>query len=321
MRQWTIGSNDAGQRLDRFLSKAAPYLSAAQVQKAIRTKHIKVDGRRAVNGARLSAGQTVSYYGPEPADGDAASARAFISDLRPELSVVFEDEDILVLNKPAGLSVHADSHDSARNLLSCAQAYLYRQGAWDPERENTFAPALCHRIDRHTGGLVLIAKTAEALRVMTEKFRLREIEKYYTCILHGRPAAPEGVLRHYLRRDEGQSRVFVRPDRSDGAKTALTAYRVLESRGELSLVECRLLTGRTHQIRAQWAHEGHPLLGDGKYGDNRKDRALGWSHQALFAHKVVLAFPTPAGSLERLRGQVFQAAPVRLLDYFHSQPQ
>ncbi|MDR1157426.1 MAG: RluA family pseudouridine synthase [Oscillospiraceae bacterium] len=307
MRTWTVGDNDAGRRLDRFLSKAAPALSAAHVQKAIRTRHVKVDGRRAEGGTRLAAGQTVTLY--EDAAPAAGPDLAHLARPYPPLAVVFDDANLLVLDKPSGLPVQPDGLPSTPALASYVQAYLFQRGDWDPARENTFAPAPAHRIDRHTSGLVLFAKNAEALRILTEKFRLREIEKSYCCLIHGTPDAPAGTLRHCLRRDETRSRVSVRPDRRDGAKTAVTAYRVLLSRNGLSLVECRPLTGRTHQIRAQWAAVGHPLLGDGKYADNRADRALGWTHQALHAHTLTLAFQTPAGRLDPLRGRVFEAPP------------
>ncbi len=314
MREFLIGPNDAGQRLDRFLAKAMPRMPFPLLQKAVRTRHVKVDGRRAEASARLVAGQTVCVYLRE----ETAAERAPSWQTTPweDLNIVFEDEHIILLHKPPGLLSQPDDSGMGRSLIEMVQAYLFASGQWSPERENAFAPALAHRIDRNTGGLVLAAKTAEALRILNEKFRAREIDKYYLCLVHGVPQPPRGTLRHYLQRDLQARRVVVREQRQGGAKTALTAYRVLESRGALSLVECRLLTGRTHQIRAQWAAAGHPLLGDGKYGTNSRDRAAGFTHQALYAHRLVMSFPTDAGCLNSLRGREFVLPEVPFVNAF-----
>ncbi|MDR3207279.1 MAG: RluA family pseudouridine synthase [Oscillospiraceae bacterium] len=304
MREFTVGPNDAGQRLDRFLGKAMPGLPFSLIQKAVREKDVKVDGRRAAAADRLREGQTVRAYLRGERAAPVGEARRWAAIPPPD--VVYEDAHILALHKPPGLPVHPGDVYSDNTLIAQVQAYLYRAGQWNPEAENTFAPALAHRIDRNTGGLVLAAKTAEALRVLNEKFRGREIEKYYLCLVHGRPHPEAGTLKHFLTRDLAACRVDAARHPSRGAKTALTAYRVLDTRGDLSLVECRPLTGRTHQIRAQWAAAGHPLLGDGKYADNRLDRTAGFSHQALYAYKLTLAFTTPAGCLDSLRGKTFE---------------
>jgi 23S rRNA pseudouridine955/2504/2580 synthase len=304
MREFTVGPNDAGQRLDRFLSKAMPGLPFALIQKAVREKDVKVDGRRARADGRLLPGQTVRAYLREERAGPSVTER--LLNVRETPDIVYEDAHILVLRKKPGLPVHSGRTDSDNTLIAQVQAYLYRTGQWTPEADNTFAPALAHRIDRNTGGLVMAAKTAEALRVLNEKFRLREIEKIYLCLLHGRPHPETGTLKHYLIRDREACRVEVSARPAPGAKTALTAYRVLDTRDGLSLVECRPLTGRTHQIRAQWAAAGHPLLGDGKYAGNRRDRAAGFSRQALYARKLTMAFVTPAGCLAYLRGRTFE---------------
>jgi len=316
MKVFLIRPNDAGQRLDRFVAKAMPSLPFSLIQKGLRTKKIKLNGKRATAGAILAAGQTVDVYLRESPAREGAQPWRLAS--WSGLDIIYEDGNVLLCNKEAGLTVHPDNNPAADTLITRALAYLYASGQWDPDGENSFTPALAHRLDRNTSGLVLAAKTAAALRVLNQKFRNREIDKAYLCLVIGRPKPDAGTLRHYLKRDRERCRVEVRPDRSDGAKTALTAYRVLGTHDGMSLVECRPLTGRTHQIRAQWAAVGHPLLGDGKYGagsrdrdrnrdcNHNRDKPLGFSHQALCAYRLSFAFTTPSGCLEYLRGKTFE---------------
>lgn len=190
-------------------------------------------------------------------------------------------------------------------LIANIQAYMAQKGEWRPKEENSFAPALCNRIDRNTGGIVIAAKNAEALRILNDKIKDREIEKYYLCAVQGRPNPPQGRLENYLFKDAGKNQVYIKNRPEPGAKSAVTEYKVIKSKGRLSLVECRLLTGRTHQIRAQMAHAGWPLLGDGKYGSERFNRQYGEKGQALYSYKLRFEFPTDAGILNYLRGREF----------------
>ena len=203
------------------------------------------------------------------------------------------------------MAVHPhDGAEYGKTLIDHIQAYLYARGEWNPRAENAFTPALCNRIDRNTGGIVIAAKTAEALRVLNQKIRDREIEKYYLAAVQGTMKPPEGELSGYLFKDSVKNRVYVTDKPQPGAKTCLTRYRTLDSKNGLSLVECELITGRTHQIRAQFAHAGHPLLGEGKYAklDKRFDR----SFQALYSYRLVFRFTTDPGPLEYLNNKSFR---------------
>ena len=315
MKEFTIGTNDAGQRLDRFLAKAVPLLPASLAQKYIRIKRIKLNGGRAERDTRLQTGDVLQMYINDEFFDKPREDNAFLTVATPKLSIVYEDEHILLVDKRPGLAVHPhDGAEYGRTLIDHIQAYLYQKREWRPREENSFTPALCNRIDRNTGGIVIAAKTAEALRVMNQKIKDRELDKRYLAIVEGTPRPKEGSLKGYLFKDAKKNRVFVTDTPQSGAKSCQTNYKVLTSTKDLSLVECELITGRTHQIRAQFAHAGHPLLGDGKYGklDKRYDR----NYQALYSYKLTFQFTTEAGGLEYLNGKSFRVETVEFVDTY-----
>lgn len=306
MKEFTIGKNDAGQRLDRWLGKTVPLLPAPLAQKYIRLKRVKVNGKGSQRDYRLAQGDLLQLYINDEFFARPREDNAFLSVFKPTLDIVYEDENLIICNKRPGLLCHPDAQEYVNTLITHIQAYLYQKKEWDPRDENAFAPALCHRIDRNTGGLVIAAKNAEALRIMNEKIKDREIEKYYLCLVSGVLSPKTGTLEDYLRKDEDKKQVYLCDHPIPGGKTAVTEYRTLSEKDGVSLVECHLLTGRTHQIRAQMAHAGHPLLGDGKYGDGRLNRRYGRSFQALWAYRLEFALPTDAGLLSYLRGKTFE---------------
>ncbi len=306
MREFTIGKNDAGQRLDRFVSKALPLLPPALLQKYIRLKRIKVNGKGAKRDVRLAAGDVLQLYINDEFFEKPSEENIFLTLFKPQLDIVYEDENLMLLNKRPGLVVHADETEKVNTLINHIQSYLYQKREWNPRWENAFAPALCNRIDRNTGGIVIAAKNAETLRILNDKIRDREIKKFYLCITLGRMKPPAGKLECFLLKDEAKKQVSVYHRPVSGGKSAVTLYRTLETRGELSLVEAELLTGRTHQIRASFADAGHPLLGDGKYGNGSMNKKYHETRQALYSYKLVFDFPTDAGMLEYLRGRTFQ---------------
>lgn len=316
MKELNIGPNDAGQRLDRFLAKAVPLLPASLAQKYIRLKRIKRNGGRVQRDTRLENGDVLQLYINDEFFDKPREDNAYLTVAAPKLNIVYEDAHILLVDKRPGLAVHPhDGAEYGRTLIDHICAYLYQKKEWNPRGENSFTPALCNRIDRNTGGIVIAAKTAEALRVMNQKIKDREMDKRYLAIVEGTPKPREGSLKGYLFKDAKKNRVFVTDTPQAGSKSCQTNYRTIASANGLSLVECELITGRTHQIRAQFAHAGHPLLGDGKYGklDKRFDR----NYQALYSYKLTFLFTTDAGALEYLNRKSFQVAEVDFVkEYF-----
>ena len=302
MKEFTIGKNDAGQRLDRWLAKTVPLLPAPLAQKYIRLKRVKRNGKGSKQDVRLEVGDVLQLYINDEFFQTPNRENAFLSVFKPQLDIVYEDEHILLLNKRPGMVVHPDDQERVNTLLTHIQAYLYQKKEWSPYWENSFAPALCNRIDRNTGGIVIAAKTAEALRIMNQKIKDRELTKLYLCVIRGEMRPRKGELKGFILKDENKAQVKVYDHPVPGGKTALTLYNTLATEGGLSLVECDLITGRTHQIRAQFAAAGHPLLGDGKYGRERDNRPFGRSYQALYSYKLRFEFTTDGGCLSHLNG-------------------
>ena len=317
MKELTIQSNDAGQRLDRFVGKAVPLLPESLLQKYIRLKRIKVNGKGAKRDYHVVKGDAVQLYINDEFFETPREENSYLKVSTPRLDVVYEDGNILLADKKPGVLCHSAGKWDYNTLVANIQAYAYQRGEWKPREEHSFAPALANRIDRNTGGIVIAAKNAEALRILNEKIRDREIEKRYLCVVHGRPKPPEGRLEGFIFKDAKKNQVYVKDRPEPGAKTAVTDYRLLQSRNGLSLVECTLHTGRTHQIRAQMAHAGWPLLGDGKYGSERKNKALGETEgQALYSYALRFAFPTDAGILNYLRGREFRVEQIDFVEKY-----
>lgn len=317
MKAFTIGKNDAGQRLDRWLGKTLPVLPAPLAQKYIRLKRVKVNGKGAKRDTRLNLGDYLELYINDEFFDAPVPENAFLSVLTPQLDIVYEDEHIMLLNKRPGMVVHPDENEYVNTLITHIHAYLYQKREWNPREEQAFTPALCNRIDRNTGGIVIAAKTAEALRVMNQKVKDREIEKLYLCVVLGKMMPASGKLENFLLKDESKNQVTVHKNPVPGGKTAITLYKTLDFKNGLTLIECDLITGRTHQIRAQFADAGHPLLGDGKYGRARVNKEYGRKFQALYSYQLTFAFTTDAGCLNHLNGKTWAVPNVDFVqEYF-----
>lgn len=304
MKEFTISKNDAGLRLDKFIVKVCPTMPSSLMFKYIRTKRIKLNGKRAEISSRLSQGDIVTAYVNDEFFTEVKPKYSFLS-ANTNINVVYEDENILLVDKRQGLLVHPDSNEYTNTLIDQIQHYLYENGEYKPESENSFAPALANRIDRNTGGIVIAAKNAEALRILCDKIKDREIDKRYLTIVHGIPKKKSDTLEGFLQKNEEQNRVYLKNFRTENAKTIRTKYRVIASKNNLSLLEIELLTGRTHQIRAHMASIGHPLLGEPKYNKSVQDRKMGFDKQALYSYSLKFDFKTNAGILNYLGGKRF----------------
>ena len=304
MTEITIQKNDAGQRIDRFLSKTYPNLKTTLVCKLLRKKRIKLNGAKSEPNVILKEGDVLRFYLSDDLLAKEPRKLEFF-EISAEINAIYEDENILLIDKPAGLVVHEDNDNSADTLIDRVLKYLYQKGEYDPDLENSFVPALVNRIDRNTSGIVIAAKNAEALRILNQKVRDREIQKLYLCAVVGTPKPDSATLTAYLKKLPDENRVIISDKKLDGFLTIRTKYHVTKSSGELSLVEVDLLTGRTHQIRAHFAHIGCPLLGDEKYGDSAVNKRYRVKKQALCSYKLKFRFTTDAGILNYLNGKEF----------------
>lgn len=309
MKSFIVGKNDAGRRLDKFIRQAMPTLPTSLMYRYIRTKHIKVNRKKAEISTKLCEGDVIEAYIPDEFFAAAKPKYEFLS-APTNLDIVYEDENILLVDKKQGVLVHPDDKEYRDTLIGRIQHYLYDKGEFDPEAENGFAPSLANRIDRGTGGIVIAAKNAESLRILCDKIKEREIEKQYLAVVHGTPAKKEATLEGFLEKNESKNKVYLKATREGDALSIKTRYRVLASKNNLSLIEVDLLTGRTHQIRAHMASIGHPLLGDGKYGKLAADKKLGFTRQALYSYKLTFNFKSDGGILEYLNGKTFKVKKV-----------
>lgn len=306
MREIIINKNDSGMRIDKLITKLFPALPQSMLYKSLRKNCVKINGKHIKDGGfKVSEGDVMTLYLRdeflETPDPDTAFMK-----ITPQLNIIYEDENIILVDKKQGMCVHADDEGSTDTLIEHIKSYLWRKGEFLPQEENTFAPALCNRIDRNTGGIVISAKNAESLRILNQKIKDRELEKKYLCLVFGHLDKKSGKISGFLFKDEKKKQVFVYDLPKKGALSFSTLYRVLQEYPDCSLVEAELETGRTHQIRAGFAHIGHPLLGDGKYGTNEINRKFPYSGQALYSYKLKFAFKTDAGILEYLKGREFE---------------
>lgn len=311
MRSFTVNKNDSGQRLDKFITKVTSGMPKSLMYKYIRTKRIKLCGKRAHDGDVLAVGDIVEMYIPDEffPESDAVPEYTKVK-IKPD--IVYEDKNIILCNKKPGVLVHLGD-DGDRNLANeperetlifALTAYLVNEGEYDPSSENSFAPALCNRIDRNTGGIVILAKNAKALREMNEAIREDRVHKTYLCVVHGKLDGSK-TLRAYHSKNYKTNTVKVFDEPLPGTREMITKYRsrMYDAKNDLTLLEVTLVTGRTHQIRAHMDHIGHPLLGEGKYGRNADDRRLGFTTQALYSCSVEFDFS--GGELEYLNGHRF----------------
>ena len=298
MKEFIIGKNDKDLRLDKFLSKVMASAGQGIIYKSLRKKKIKVNGKRVTDGSlRICEGDRLEIYCNDDLFLVTESTKPITPILNHPLFVLYEDEHIIVMNKPSGLPSQAEPGEDS--LEAEMRDYLIRKGDFDPKRENTFLPSLCHRIDRNTSGAVIGAKDAESLRILNQKIKDKEIRKFYLCETQGTPEPQTGEIIGYLKKDEKQRKMVFFENKVPDSLSCHTRYRVLKP-GDIATVEAEILTGRTHQIRAGFSHLGHPLVGDVKYGAKKDGRN---TFQRLVAYKLVFDFTTESGCLSYLTGK------------------
>ena len=288
MQKFIISKNESDQRVDKYLTKKFPNMPQSVIYKGIRKKDIKVNKKRCEISTRLNEGDLIELYIND--EFLVQKEKTDVKSIEPKLIILYEDQNILLIDKEPGVSVHPDETGTDITLIDNILSYLYLKGEYDPDSKEAFTPALCNRIDKNTGGIVIAAKNAMALREMNKKIKDREIIKKYLCIVHGVPKPKESTLTAYHIKNSKQNRAYIFDAPEQGARKIVTKYKVLKTKNKLSLVEVTLETGRTHQIRAHFAYLGHPLAGDTKYGTNEQNKNLPYKYQALYSYKLKFAF-------------------------------
>lgn len=287
MQSFIITEDQANKKIIQIVTGKFPRVPLSAVHKALRQKDIKVNGARIREDIRVSAGDRIEVY---IADSILCPKQT--------LDIVYEDKHLVLINKPQGLKVHPDADTKETSLIELLKEQ------YGPDI------ALCHRLDRNTGGLILAGKHPAATDILVQKIRNNEITKLYLCRVHGKLPKESETLTAYLSKNARDSLVFIKDTPSAGASKIVTRYTRLsyDPQTDTSIAEIQLMTGKTHQIRAHMAHIGHPVVGDGKYGSNEQKKKLGekQKYQALFAYKLIFSFSTPAGILEYLKNEFFE---------------
>ncbi|MBD5159398.1 MAG: RluA family pseudouridine synthase [Ruminococcus sp.] len=301
MVTFTVNDNDCGQRVDKFVTKALPELPKSMMYRLFRKKDIKINGKRCDISAILNAGDVVTVYVKQELSAEKKHDMNFLNS-PPDLDIIHEDDNILITFKPVGLDPHSNSTSTADTLIDRIKHYLYNKNEYSPETENSFAPALCNRLDRNTSGLIISAKNAVSLREINEAIRNGNLHKIYRCVTVTPPPQNEDIISAYHRKDDGRNIVRISDKKSDGYKPIRTGYKVLDRKNGLFLIEVTLFTGRTHQIRAHLAHVGAYILGDGKYGNTSLNKRYGVFRQTLCAYSLKFELPetSPLAYLNKL---------------------
>lgn len=304
MREIIVGKNDSNQRIDKFLSKRFKTMPKSLMYKYIRTKYIKLNNKKCTPDTFIFENDKITLYIKDEFFETKKSYEFMKASKR--LDIIYEDENLLLIDKKPGVIVHQDKNFDSDTLNLRVQRYLFEKGEYSPDKENSFSPALVNRLDRNTGGIVIAAKNAQALRILNKKLKDREIKKYYLCICSGKFRKDEETLKAFLTKDEKTNTVKISNKKTESSKEIITKYTVLSKKDNLTLCEIDLLTGRTHQIRAHMSYINHPLLGDEKYGDRKLNCKYNINKQVLYSYKLRFDFSSDAGILNYLNNREFK---------------
>ena len=304
MKTLVIDKNHANQRIDKYLKKLLCQAPPQLIYKMLRKKDVKVNGMKIKENYILQENDIVSLFLYEDKFQEYTKPQT-IFDLKIEFNVLYEDQHILVVSKPAGLLVHEDKEEDINTLSHQVLTYLYQKEEYDPYQDLGFVPGPVHRLDRNTSGIVIFGKTMKALQDLNEMMKKRHcIDKTYLTICKGNMSSSD--LIGYMKKEENQSLVKVVSQSTPGALMMHTIVEQVQTNYQFSLLKVKLITGRTHQIRVHLASVGHPIIGDSKYGDfelNKKiKKQYHLSHQFLHAYQI--RFVKPIGCLKYLQDKI-----------------
>lgn len=289
MKSLNIDEKYNGKKVVQVLTSIYESLLVSRIYKAMRNKDIKVNGIRIKNDIILHTNDYVEIYIPEEAFATSSP-----------VEIVFEDKNLIIVNKPQGIITY-DSSASSNDLVSLLR---------DKYGNDVFP---CHRIDRNTGGLVILARNKPTLEIIEDKIKKHEITKIYRCRVFGKLPKRSDTLNAYLSKSSKDSLVFINDEPVSGSVPITTKYYSIsyDKNTKTSVCDIELVTGRTHQIRSHMAHIGHPIVGDGKYGTNIQNKSLDKKpkYQQLIAYKLVFSFTTPSRFLEYLKNEIFEIDP------------
>lgn len=307
MRKIEIDTNEGKQRIDRFLKKYLKEASKGFIYKMLRKKRIKVNGNKAAPDYILETGDIIEFYLSEETINKFQKEQKKIFK-KAIIEVVYEDENILLVNKPIGLLVHEDNKEKENTLINQVYYYLNEKGSYFPEKENTFSPACCNRLDRNTSGIIIIAKNFPTLQAVNKILKENKIEKKYIALVKGHKKEYK-ELKGYWIKDTGSNKVKIVHQDIKGSKFIHTKYKGLKQTNNYTLLEIQLITGRSHQIRAHLSSEGIPIVGDHKYGDIPVNRELHnkYGLKSQFLHAYSLKFYNCPELLKNLEDRTFKA--------------